>query len=173
MVTICTTSLTFNNSTFCPYTVIMCSVWISEQTATCATYSTNWLVFIIETECVYCAVRTGSLYIIQDNFCVQLFPVYLTRITSGTASEYHVMTTASKKIPRRVDGLSLKMKAILRNIGNYLANATAGWIHCCPFNSRHIALGTCVTYVMWCSAFMACVNNSGYQIKIMSIIFTS
>ena len=28
-------------------------------------YNINWLVFITETECVYCAVRTGSLYIIQ------------------------------------------------------------------------------------------------------------
>ena len=27
--------------------------------------SMNWLVFITETGCVYCAVRTGSLYIIQ------------------------------------------------------------------------------------------------------------
>ena len=33
MVTICTASLTFNNSTFCPHTVFMCFVWISEQTA--------------------------------------------------------------------------------------------------------------------------------------------
>jgi hypothetical protein len=28
----------------------------------------NWLVCITETECVYCAVRTGSLYAIQANF---------------------------------------------------------------------------------------------------------
>jgi hypothetical protein len=28
-------------------------------------YSINWLVCITETECVYCAVRTGSLSIIQ------------------------------------------------------------------------------------------------------------
>jgi len=28
-------------------------------------YSINWLVCITETECVYCAVRTGFLYIIQ------------------------------------------------------------------------------------------------------------
>ena len=39
----------------------MCFVWISEQTAIISLYSINWLVFIIETECVYCAVRTGSL----------------------------------------------------------------------------------------------------------------
>jgi hypothetical protein len=36
-------------------------VWISEQTAIISLYSINWLVFITETECVYCAVRTGYL----------------------------------------------------------------------------------------------------------------
>ena len=36
-------------------------VFIWEQTATCAIYSTNWLVFITEMKSVYCAVRTGSL----------------------------------------------------------------------------------------------------------------
>ena len=38
---------------------MFCIYW--EQTATCATYSTNWLVFITELKIVYCAVRTGSL----------------------------------------------------------------------------------------------------------------
>ena len=64
VVTICTASLTFNSSTFCPHSVFMCFVWIWEQTAIISLYSINWLVFITETECVYCAVRTGSLYII-------------------------------------------------------------------------------------------------------------
>ena len=39
----------------------MCFVFIWEQTATCATYSINWLVFITEMKSVYCAVRTWSL----------------------------------------------------------------------------------------------------------------
>jgi len=52
------------NSTFCPHSVFMCFVWIWEQTAIISLYSINWLVFITETECVYCAVRTGSLYTI-------------------------------------------------------------------------------------------------------------
>jgi len=56
--------LTFSNSTFCPHSVFMCFLWIWEQTAIISLYSINWLVFITETECVYCAVRTGSLYII-------------------------------------------------------------------------------------------------------------
>jgi len=37
-------------------------VWISEQTAIISLYNINWLVFIAETECVYCAVRTGYLH---------------------------------------------------------------------------------------------------------------
>jgi len=46
VVTICTTSLTFNNSTFCPHSVFMWFVWIWEQTAIISLYSVNWLVFI-------------------------------------------------------------------------------------------------------------------------------
>ena len=53
------------NSTFCPHSVFMCFVWISEQTAIISLRSTDWLVFITETECVYCAVRTGYLILIQ------------------------------------------------------------------------------------------------------------
>ena len=56
---------TLANSTFCPHSVYMCSVRIWEQTAIISLYSINWLVCITETECVYCAVRTGSLYIIH------------------------------------------------------------------------------------------------------------
>jgi len=41
----------------------MCFVWISEQTAIISLYNINWLDFITETECVYCAVRTGCLII--------------------------------------------------------------------------------------------------------------
>jgi len=57
-----TASLTFSNPTFCPHRVFMCFVWIWEQTAIISLYNINWLVFITETECVYSAVRTGSLY---------------------------------------------------------------------------------------------------------------
>ena len=52
----------------------MCFVWIWEQTAIISLYSINWLVFITETECVYWAVRTGSLNMIQVDL---LFSAYL------------------------------------------------------------------------------------------------
>jgi hypothetical protein len=51
--------LTFSNSTFCPHTVFMSFVWISEQTAIISLYNINCLVFITDTECVHCAVRTA------------------------------------------------------------------------------------------------------------------
>jgi hypothetical protein len=51
VVTICTASLTFNNSTFCPHCVFVYFVWISEQTAIISLYNNNWMVF------VYCAVQ--------------------------------------------------------------------------------------------------------------------
>jgi hypothetical protein len=43
----------------------MCFVWISEQTAIISLYSINWLVFMTETESVYCAVRAETLRAIQ------------------------------------------------------------------------------------------------------------
>jgi len=76
VVTICTASLTFSNSTFCPQTVFMCFLWISEQTAIISLYNINWLLFITETECVYCAVRTGPLCTVQVTFSLwkSVFP---------------------------------------------------------------------------------------------------
>jgi len=62
VVTICTASLTFHNSTFCPHTVFMCFVWIWEQRAIISLYNINWLVCIIQTESVYCAVQAKPLY---------------------------------------------------------------------------------------------------------------
>ena len=71
VVTICTTSLTFSNSTFCPHIVFVCFVWIWGQTAIISLYSINWLVFITDVDCVYCAVRTVILNTIQ--FVISLF----------------------------------------------------------------------------------------------------
>ena len=61
---LCGTNWVLYNSTFCPHSVFMCFVWIWEQTAIISLYNINWLVFITEMECVYCVIRTGSLYII-------------------------------------------------------------------------------------------------------------
>jgi hypothetical protein len=72
------------NSTFCPHSVFMCFVWISEQTAIISLYSINWLVFITETECVYCAVRAEYLNVTLvsewhcDRFLSQYFSLHLS-----------------------------------------------------------------------------------------------
>jgi len=49
----------------------MCFVWISEQTGIISLYIINGLVFITETESVYCAVRTEYMYIIQVNLTLR------------------------------------------------------------------------------------------------------
>jgi len=49
----------------------MCFVWISEQTAIISLYSINCSVFITDRECVYCAIRTGYLTIINFNFSLR------------------------------------------------------------------------------------------------------
>ena len=49
--------LTFTNSAFCPHSVFMCFVWISEQTAIISLYNINWLVFIAESESVHTTGR--------------------------------------------------------------------------------------------------------------------
>ena len=46
----------------------MCSEWIWEQTAIIYLPFIDWLVFITETECVYCAVRTETVSTVQIKF---------------------------------------------------------------------------------------------------------
>jgi len=53
----------------------MCFVWIWEQTAIISLYSIDWLVFITETECVYCAVR--STFYVLPTQCIYVFCVDL------------------------------------------------------------------------------------------------
>ena len=43
-------------------TVFMYFVWIWEQTAIISLYSINWLVFVMNTDCVLCEERNTVLY---------------------------------------------------------------------------------------------------------------
>ena len=106
MVTICTASLTFNNSTFCPHSVFMCFVWISEQTAIISLYNINWLEFITQTESVYCAVRTGYLNNFQDTSIIDILSTpYVTQCSvlshpylcyfPNFARPYHIISVMS------------------------------------------------------------------------------
>jgi len=61
----------------------MCFVFIWEQTATCATYSINWLVFITEMKSIYSAVRTGSL---NKSVCASSLKVYCACYYCGALS---------------------------------------------------------------------------------------
>ena len=67
VVTIGTTSVTFNNSTFWPHTVFMCFMWIWEQTAIIFLCSINWLVFMTQTECLLRG--TECIFIYNSAFC--------------------------------------------------------------------------------------------------------
>jgi hypothetical protein len=60
----------------------MCFVWISEQTAIISLYSINWLVFITETGCVYCAVRAGT-YAKQIAFCPEGVSIFCLNTQTG------------------------------------------------------------------------------------------
>jgi hypothetical protein len=53
--------LTLKNSAFCPHSVCMCRLCVSEQIAIISLYNINRLVCITETEIVYCVVRTEFL----------------------------------------------------------------------------------------------------------------
>ena len=64
----------------------MCFVWISGQTAIISLYSIDWLVFITETECVYCAVR--SAFYVLSTQCIYLVCVDL-RINSEYFTVQH------------------------------------------------------------------------------------
>ena len=66
-VTIRTTSLT--------YVLPTQYIFVSEQTAIISQYSIDWLVFITETECVYCAVRS-TFYVLLTQ-CIYVFCVDL------------------------------------------------------------------------------------------------
>jgi len=71
-------SLTFTTLRSAHTAVFMCFVWISEQTAIISLYNIKWLVFITETGCVYCAVRTGYLNLIHVKFGISILN-YATR----------------------------------------------------------------------------------------------
>ena len=112
-----TEHLTFTNSTFCPHTVFMCFVWIWEQTAIISLYCINWLVCIAETECVYCAVRTGSLYtILRSAHTVYLCVLYGYQNEQRLISMYNINCSifiAETGVFTARYGLNLKVQFVL------------------------------------------------------------
>jgi hypothetical protein len=82
-VTSCSTSLTFTSSSFCPHSVFMCFVWISEQTAIISLYNINWLVCITETECLLRGTDWISRSWILEPMCNR--QLYSFTLLKGTA----------------------------------------------------------------------------------------
>jgi len=60
--------LTFTNYTFCLHSVLLCFVWVSEQTAIFFLYSFSRQNFRVETYSVFCSVRAESLNLIKVMF---------------------------------------------------------------------------------------------------------
>jgi len=83
------------------HTVYLCFVWIWEQTAIISLYNINWQVFITETRCVYCAVRTGYLYIIH------ILP-WLRRLVAGLSRRRSVFDNRSVHVTFVVDKVDLE-----------------------------------------------------------------
>ena len=81
----------------------MCFVWISEQTAIISQYSFNWLVFITETQCVYCAVRTGYLYIIQVNVSAYCVPHIACKPMFSPTQVHHLARVPLSARPCRTE----------------------------------------------------------------------
>jgi hypothetical protein len=77
------------HSTFCPHSVFMCFVSIWEQTAIISLYTIDWLVFVTETQCVYCAVR--STFYVLPTRCIYVFYVDL-RSNSDYFTVQHWLT---------------------------------------------------------------------------------
>jgi hypothetical protein len=97
----------------------MCFVWISEQTAIISLYSINWRVFITETQCVYCAVRTGSLnaafcphsvfmcfvWISEHTAIISLYSINWPVFITETECVYCAVRTGSLTIPFKAQWL--------------------------------------------------------------------
>ena len=85
MVTICTTRLTFSNSTFCPHSIFMCFVWIWEQTAI-SVYTSHYRWLFKQTDAVS-EIAELCIFLLSLQCNVQFplcqFPPAVTQLTSG------------------------------------------------------------------------------------------
>jgi hypothetical protein len=53
-------------------------------------YTVNRLVFITETECVYCAVRTGYLNVVQINYCLSRTEIPIMKLLKYLETQLYV-----------------------------------------------------------------------------------
>ena len=88
MVTTCTASLTFSNSTFCPYSVFLNRGWFWEQIVIISLYSINWWFFYVRYLTVYSLmviICTISLTIKNSTFCPHNVFVCFVWVSEQTA----------------------------------------------------------------------------------------
>jgi len=93
---------------FCPHSVFMCCVWISEQTAIISLHNINGLVFITETESVYCAVRTGSVTVIKADLVFQPPVPWLRPLDAGLLLRLLAFSPSSVHMKSVVDKMALE-----------------------------------------------------------------
>jgi hypothetical protein len=71
------------------HTVYLCVLWVSQNKQPLfPPYNINWLVFITEMVCVYCAVRTGSLYILEMQVAKGF--LWFSSVLQQICSPYHI-----------------------------------------------------------------------------------
>jgi hypothetical protein len=113
--------------------IFMWFVFVWEQTATCATYTINWLVFITETKSVYSAVRTESLI---ESVSAPSFKGYVRTNTFSTQGA--VKFTVGKKGNSGEDlpeGAVLSINTVWTNVtlcGNFQHPKVKRYIFSCP-----------------------------------------
>jgi hypothetical protein len=105
VVTILTTNLTSNNSSFCPHTIFICFVWISEQTAIISLYSINWLDSITETECLLRGTDWVFIYNSAGQFEIQTSllekdSLLLIPVQTGSAAHHASFTINPDSLSR-------------------------------------------------------------------------
>jgi len=81
-----------------PPQCIMGFEWLSEQTAIISLYSINWLVFITEMQCVYCAVQKDSLLKSEVSFRLHYSVVTIYTAIFST-NGLHFVHTVYLRVP--------------------------------------------------------------------------
>jgi hypothetical protein len=109
--------LKLKKSAFCPHSVF---VWIWEQTAIISLYSINWLVFITETECVYCTVRSAHtvylcfVWIWEQTAIISLYSIIWLIFITETECVYCAVCAECLRIQLRLLVASKRRSVMLQ-----------------------------------------------------------
>jgi hypothetical protein len=101
----CNTRRKNRNSTFSPYKVLLCCVWVSEELVVISSYIINWLLFMTEGGTFYYTVRTEFLNIIEVVLSLfradQAVPLFISFNFSWVHISLHLQSTTFtlKKVP--------------------------------------------------------------------------